>query len=75
MVVEPGDRELCQIGIDVGMIGGELGAIIARPCRPQERRRARVVQVRVMKHRQPGITEEIWPDVVVMGGVADLVND
>ena len=56
------------------MIGGELGAIVGGALRPQQRRRARVMQVRVVQDGQARISEEIRPEIIVMRRIADLVD-
>jgi hypothetical protein len=75
MVVEPGDGQLSEIWVLTGMVGGELGAVISGATGSQQHRRTRVVEMPVMQNRQARIAKEIGPDVVVMGRVADLVDD
>ena len=48
------------------MIGGELGAEIVRPVGAQERRRPRVMDADVVKHREPRISEQVRPELIVV---------
>ena len=74
VVVEARDRELSQVRVGVGMIPGELGAVVVGAERAEQGRRPRVVQVRVVQHGQAGIPEEVRPQIVVMRRVAELVD-
>ena len=73
--VEAGDGELGRVRRDVGMIPGELGAIVARALRGEQRAPARVVQPRVVQHGEAGPAEEVRPDELVQPRVAELVDD
>ena len=74
MSVEACDRQLGDVRAGVGMIPRELGAVVSRAERAQQGRCPRMVQVRVVEDRQAGIPEEVGPLVVVVRGVADLVD-
>ena len=74
MVVEARDRELSRVRVGVGMIPGELGAVVVGAEPAEQGRGPRVVQMRVVQHGQAGIPEEVRPEVVVMRRVADLVD-
>ncbi len=74
LVVEAGHRQLRQVRAGGRMVPGELGPIVGGAFGPEQRRGARVVQMRVVQHREPGIPEQIRPEKVVVGGVAELVD-
>ena len=74
VVVEAGDRQLGEVRAGVGMIPRELGAVVRGAERAEQGRRPRMMQVRIVEHRQAGIPEEVGPLVVVVRRVADLVD-
>jgi hypothetical protein len=72
--VEPLDGHLGEIRVSIRIVPCELRAIVRGSVRAQQRRRACVVQMRLVQHDQPGITERVGPFVVVMRRVAELVD-
>jgi hypothetical protein len=48
------------------MIRGELGSKICRALCAKERRRASVLHVGIVKHRQSRVSKEVRPDVIVV---------
>ena len=74
MIIEAGDGQLGQIRIGPGVIGGKLRAVVCRSPGPEERCRTGMMEVRIVQHREARIPEQIRPDVIMMGGIADLIN-
>jgi hypothetical protein len=56
------------------MVEPELAAIVVLSLLLQQRARARVVQLTVVKHDEAWISDEIRPHVIVAWGVAHLVH-
>ena len=56
------------------MIRGELDAEVSRSSGAKERRRASVLHVGIVKHRQSRVSKEVRPDVIVVRRVSNLVD-
>jgi hypothetical protein len=72
--IEAGHRKLSGFQQDVRFVGGKLRSICLLPALAEEGRGARVVQPGVVQHRESGVAEQVGPDVIVAGRIADLVH-
>ena len=57
------------------MVVPELATVVVEPLMLEQLPGARVVQLRIVDDDEPGVAGEVGPDVVVMGVVAELVDD
>ena len=57
------------------MVVPELASVVVEPLLLEQVPGARMVQLWIVDDNEPGVAGEVGPDVVVMGVVAELVDD